>query len=314
MPEEIINKEHSMDGTEEIELDKVIDEAMAGLNGSASPAIISTPAAPILPPAPTPDCSVGAGASAIGAILGGGAIAPQEPSPMISLSPSPIVGNPSGGLPETVPGEVVPPAASGLSPIGSEPPLEDGPIMEKENKDKEDNLKQVKAAGAGKNRKGNAHMPPAKKIEKDKNKYDRKNTDWKKFDESVNLYIARTSRNSDIGVNSLEKIWNECVEAQSKGEYSKNTRKFWIEVRTKFDKKVNEIFLQEAKKKMTERQKMNTAIEAFLEHVAKDKYIEAKGQIKEMAQACVNSMISERKVQYQKTLAEEIAKKVREAK
>lgn len=321
---ETFKKESTMDGTE-VNLEEAIDEAMAGINGSTEPAIVSTPAAPIAPPAEVaPPCPVGseAGAGAIasvGAILGGGAIAPQEPSPMITLAPSPIVGSPSAGLPETVPGEVVPPASvGGIPPIGSEPPKEEGPIMEKKDKQKEEALKQIKGAGAGKDRKGNKHMPPAKKVEADKKKKaeakPKYKPDWKKFDESVNLYIAKTSRNSDIGVNSLEKIWNECVEAQSKGEYSKSTRKFWIEVRTNFDKKVNEIFLQEAKKKMTERQKMNSAIEAFLEHVAKDKYVEAKIQIKEMAQACVNSMISERKVQYQKTLAEEIAKKVREAK
>ena len=300
---ETFKKESTMEPKSLEQLEKELDEEMTQLEG----VVIS------IDPQANTGCEVG------------GLVPPME-APAISQLPTT-----SAGLPETVPGEVIP-STSGLPPIetsgpvGEEPPTEELPFMEKkEDKKKEDFLKQVKGAGAGKDRKGNKHMPPAKKVEDDKKKkaqdkpkhkkpWETQKENVEKFNESVNLYLAKTSRNSDIGVNSLEKIWNECIEAQSKENHSRSSRSFWVEVRTKFDRKVNEIFLQEAKKKMTERQKMNMAIETFLEHVAKDKYVEAKVQMKEMTASCINSMVSERKVQYQKTLAEEIAKKVRDSK
>jgi hypothetical protein len=311
---------------EEFNLDKVIDEEMANIHG-----VVADPNAPETPTpldGPTSQLPMGE-PSAVSLIVA----SPLPPSGVSHGTPQ--------GLPETVPGVNVvppveenstkldePPMTSKIPPQGNLPgasdPKDDGiltgvekspadvAIMEKKSKKEE--LKQVKAAGAGKDRKGNKHMPPAKKVEKDKKKYDRKTTDWKKFDESINLYLSKTSRNSDIGVNSLEKIWKECVEEQEKGQHVRSSRKFWLEVKTNFDRKVNDIFLQEAKKKMTERQKLGATIETFLEHIAKDRYVEAKETIKEMANSCVNSMISDRKVQYQKSLAEDIAKKVRETK
>lgn len=338
MPE-VINQIEDPNSLEQLE--KGLEEEMAGLIGGKGPFDSQIPSAPATS-TPSVDCGVVATPSLppIGAL--------------VTPAPSPT---PAPGLPETVPGEVVPPVAldhpassapitpiatlsgpgptdavvppvPGASDVGGLPPVvppvvpdditkeappEGNPLMEK--KTKKDNLKQVKQAGAVTDRADNKHMPPAKKVEKVKTKYDRKKEDWKKFDESVNAYITKTSRNCDIGVNSLEKIWKECVESQEKSKtHPRSTRSFWLEVRSNFDRKINEIFLQEAKKKMTERQKMNASIESFLEHVAKDKYVEAKAIVKEMVGSCVNSMISERKVQYQKNLAEEIAKKVREAK
>lgn len=245
--------------------------------------------------------------------------APLPPAPLPPTVPPMGAGAPLSGDLVTAP--AVPPVAPLSDPLHVDPaaleaPPEGGPIMEKKEKDdtKEKAKKQLKAVGAAHNRSGNEHMPPKTKVEKDKTKYDRKNTDWKKFDESVNAYILKTSRNCDIGVNTLDKMWTECIEEQSKGTLERSSRQFWLEVKSKFDKKVNDIFLQEAKKKMTARQKMSVAIESFLEHVAKDQYVEAKPLVKDMVESCVNSMISERKAQYQKTLAEEIAKKLKEAK
>jgi len=328
---ETFKKESAMENKTLEQLEKELDEEMAGLNGSLAPAIVSSPAAQLSGTTDiAPPCEVGAGVGP------GPSIVPPSDTPAISLAPSPIVGSPSAGLPETVPGEVVPPIAPPIMEGSREDAInksaEAGGIDKvekdkeevitekkdkKDDKKKEDFLKQVKGAGAGKDRKGNTHMPKAKQVhktKKDKETNPKHKPDWKKFDESVNLYLTKTSRNSDIGVNSLEKMWKECVEEQAKSTVPRSSRKFWVEVRTKFDRKVNNIFLQEAKKRMTERQKLNASIETFLEHVAKDNYVEAKPLIKEMAASCVNSMISERKVQYQKTLAEEIAKKVRETK
>jgi len=313
---ETFKKESTMEPKSLEQLEKELDEEMAQLEG----VVISI------------DPQGGAGGEGCEV----GELVPPMEAPVISSLPTA-----GAGLPETAPGEVVP-SMGGLpigsetapievsGPIGEEPPQEEIPFMEKkeskEEKEKRENfLKQVKGAGAGKDRKDNKHMPQATKVEVDKKKkaegkpkhkkpWETQTENVKKFNESVNLYLAKTSRNSDIGVNSLEKMWNECIESQSKGTHPRSSRKFWVEVRTKFDRKVNEIFLQEAKKKMTERQKMNMAIESFLEHIAKDKYVEAKVQMKEMAASCINSMVSDRKVQYQKTLAEEIAKKVRDSK
>lgn len=294
---ETFKKESTMEPKSLEQLEKELDEEMSQLEG----VVISI----------DPQANTGCEA--------GGLVPPME-APVTSPLPTAGAG---AGLPETVPGEVIhsmgglPPIETS-GPVGEEPPTEELPFMEKkEDKKKEDFLKQVKGAGAGKDRKDNKHMPKGKQVhasKKDKEDKPKYKKPWESFQESVNMYLAKTSRNCDIGINSLEKMWNECIEAQTKGDHPRSSRKFWVEVRTKFDRKVNEIFLQEAKKKMTERQKMNMAIESFLEHVAKDKYVEAKVQMKEMTASCINSMVSDRKVQYQKTLAEEIAKKVRDAK
>jgi hypothetical protein len=305
MPEEIINKfkdqygdkngeqvyyatankqdrnPETFEKNEAFSLDKAIDEEMANIHG-----VVADPNAPETPTPIQNTCEPTQATPSISLDV----IPPQESSPINPISPIPSI--------------------SSVDPI--KPSIDPTAIMEK--KDKKKKLKQVKDVGSLKDRKGNKHMPPAKKVEKDKTKYDRKETEWKKFDESVNSYLTKTSRKCDIGINSLETMWKECIEAQEKIENSKNTRKFWLEVKSKFDTKVNDIFLQEAKKKMTSRQKLNSSVESFLEHVAKEKYVEAKDCIKEMSKLCIDSMICDRKVQYQKTLAEEIAKKVKEIK
>jgi hypothetical protein len=323
------------------ELEKEFDEEMAGLLNGKGPFENQIPTStPVDASAPAPVATAD--------VVISGDIAPTG-APMTTPAPSPT---PAPGLPEVVPGAVVPPAAThitpeapmappiaevpplapevpvvpevgatpiapivppiGEKPIETEAPPEGGPLMEKKKKEGAPKV----AQGSPKND-GSSTTKPSKQVHADKKDREegrkpKHKPDWKKFDESVNLYIAKTSRTSDIGVNTLEKMWNECVEEQSKGEYARSSRKFWLEVKSKFDRKVNNIFLQEAKKKMTERQKLSVAIEGFLENVAKDKYVEAKANVKEMVNSCVNSMISDRKVQYQKALAEEIAKKVRE--
>lgn len=335
MPEEIINKFKDQYGDEKgeqiyyatankqgrntetfkkeesaMEKEPTLEELEKQLEEELSLIIASPDTAPIATDAPI-------GSEVVPPIAPSTSLVPPIDAPATSVLPTP-----SAGLPETVPGEVVPPAAAPIvpsEPLHNDPaltdvPPEDGPLMEKKDKKDEAAIKQVKGVGAGLDRKENKHMPPATKTEKDKTKYDRKDKSWKKFDESVNLYIAKTSRNCDIGVGTLDKMWKECIEEQSKGKLERSSRQFWLEVKSKFDKKVNDIFLQEAKTKMTERQKMSVAIESFLEHVATEKYVEAKPFFKEMVESCVKSMISERKSQYQKSLAEEIAKKLKEVK
>jgi hypothetical protein len=285
---ETFKKESTMENVSLEQLEKQLEEEMAQFSGVLIPSSTTPEDKPII----------------------GGSLTPPSEQPVISPTLAP-------GLPETAPGQVVPPAATVPPSPQTIPPT---PIVEKKEKDAEkENIKNtVKQVGSLLDRSGNKHLPPSSKVFKSKKEKaaekERRNKNWEKFDESVNSYILKTSRMSDIGVNSLEKIWAECVENQTKGEHPRSSRKFWLEVKHKFDNKVNDIFLQEAKNRMSERQKLSASIETFLENVAKDKYVEAKQCVKEMAQSCVNSMISERKVQYQKTLAEEIAKKVREAK
>ena len=79
-----------------------------------------------------------------------------------------------------------------------------------------------------------------------------------------------------------------------------------MEVKHTFDKNLNSMFLSEAKKTFTTRQKLSEAISRFLEMVSTDKYVDAKPIVKEMVQHTLESMITENKDQYQKQLSEEI--------
>jgi hypothetical protein len=309
------------------QLDVAIKEAMNQLSGVV--------ADPLAPETPNPIAPIDPTAGPTGQ-------APMDACAAISLTPVAPINSGSSGLPETVPGEVVPPMAENtppappinsiVPPVGNVPapgqptpngtltglekdPANPGILNEKKDKENEKAKEKVKEAGKTLPREGNKHMPKAKQVHKSKkDKKEKHKKPWEKFEESVNQYISKTSRKYDIGIGSLENIWKECVEAQAKGEYPRSSRKFWVEVRTKFDKHIDQMFLAEAKSKMTERQNLGMLIEKFLGYVASNRYVEAKPLVKQMAESCVKSMVSDRKVDYQKALAEEISKKIREAK
>lgn len=185
-----------------------------------------------------------------------------------------------------------------------------------ESKKEEEAKRKKKLEDAKKARSGRKPpIPPKKTIKSnvDKSK-ERKQKHPKKeqFDESVNLYLLKTSRHYNIGVRDLENYWKESKEELLKVRKDTNTRGFWEQVKRTFDNKVNGIFLEEAKRTMSARQKLTGCITKMVDHIMSDRYIEAKEIVKEATSHCLESMICEHKVNYQKQLAEEISKKLKD--
>jgi hypothetical protein len=181
---------------------------------------------------------------------------------------------------------------------------------------KKKKVTQLAQQGSTVDRKDNKHLPKGTQVHKPKTKKPQKHKDkdFKKeqLNESVNLYLLKTSRHYNIGVRDLENYWKESKEELLKVRKDTNTRGFWEQVKRTFDNKVNGIFLEEAKRTMSARQKLTGCITKMVDHIMSDRYIEAKEIVKEATSHCLESMICEHKVNYQKQLAEEISKKLKD--
>lgn len=175
---------------------------------------------------------------------------------------------------------------------------------------KKKKVQQEKQKGSVIDRTDNKHLPKGKQVHTPKTLKPPKYKE--KFQESVNVYLMKTSREMNIGMRDLENFWTESKNEILKTRKDTNTRAFWEQVKKNFDTKVNKIFLEEAKKTMTSKKKLSEAITRMIDHISQDKYIEAKEIVREAANHCLESMICERKVHYQKQLAEQLSKKLKE--
>lgn len=131
------------------------------------------------------------------------------------------------------------------------------------------------------------------------------------FNES---YMRSVENKTGIPKQKLEGIWKECVEEQKKlSECQPSSKKFWRLVTNKFETRLDEIALQEARIVMSERDKLRYGIEHFLNNMAQEDYVGAKEHMPKMLDSAWQSLINSRKDYYLKELSKKTQKKAREA-
>jgi hypothetical protein len=136
--------------------------------------------------------------------------------------------------------------------------------------------------------------------------------------EESNSYIRKIAARSGVSKEKLSKLWDECINEQEKSgktleERTKSKVPFWKAVRNKFDNKILELDMREAKYTMDGRQKLRQEIETFLDSMANDDYSSAKNTMPKMLSSKINLMIDARRETFLKDLGDKTKNKAKES-
>ena len=127
-------------------------------------------------------------------------------------------------------------------------------------------------------------------------------------------YIGKVEKRTGIPKKKLESLWEECVKQETNSAtHPKSSKKFWEKVTKRFETRLDEITIQEAKTIMSERDALKSRIEGFLNSMAQEDYVGAKENLPKMLDSSWSILINSRKDSYLKELGRKVQNKSREA-
>lgn len=145
-------------------------------------------------------------------------------------------------------------------------------------------------------------------------KFDGLNKEMKDMSNLNESYMSNKVKITGIPKEKLESIWEECVTEETNfSKHSKSSKTFWKDVTKRFENRLDEIEIQEARTIMSERDALKSRIEGFLNSMAQEDYVGAKENLPKMLDSSWSILINSRKDSYLKELGKRVQNKAREA-
>jgi len=129
-----------------------------------------------------------------------------------------------------------------------------------------------------------------------------------------NALLRKIVRGGSIDMDLAEEFWDKSVKEQEKSHKIEGSRgrTYWNGVIEKFNKKIRNLDVLEAKRIMEKRNDTKASIEVFLDNIAKGEYAEAQGNVPNMVQNQLATMINSKKDAYLKELGKSVKERAKE--
>lgn len=129
-----------------------------------------------------------------------------------------------------------------------------------------------------------------------------------------NALLRKVVRDGSIDMDLAKEFWDKSVKEQEKSKKVENTRgrTYWKGVIEKFNNKIKNLDVLEAKRIMEKRRDTKASIEVFLDNIAKGEYAAAQSNIPNMVQNQLATMINSKKDAYLKELGKSVKERAKE--